>query len=106
MTGISRTTYYNWIEADDDFAAACDIVQEECIDHVESKLIELIDGVTIEKVFKTGEKVIYTRPPDTKAVEFYLATIGKRRGYVKTKEVTGKDGGAIQIEQIVGMEVK
>lgn len=40
------------------------------------------------------------------SIKLYLSTKGKKRGYVERHELTGKDGKAMQIEQITGMEVK
>jgi hypothetical protein len=85
---ISRTTYYKWREADADFAAACDEAQETTLDHVESKLMENIDV------------------NDTACILFYMKTKGKKRGYVERSEITGKDGGAIQTEQLNESQVR
>lgn len=68
MVGISRRTYYNWINSDPEFAAACKDSAEVSLDFAEHKLFELID-----------EK-------NTAAVIFYLKTKGKDRGYVERHE--------------------
>jgi hypothetical protein len=61
--GISRQSYYNWIEEDLEFAQACkDVFSYQC-DFVESKLFESINNGS-----------------DT-AIIFYLKTKGADRGY-------------------------
>ena len=62
-TGINRSTYYRWREADEEFREQVDEVMEEQIDFVESKLLTAI---------KSG---------DTTAIIFYLKTKGRNRGY-------------------------
>lgn len=87
---MSRQTYYNWIDADADFKAAVDEIQESAIDFVESKLMEKINGVcfTGSKVTNgEDEKNIYTLPPSDTAIIFYLKTKGKKRGYVEKTEI-------------------
>ena len=62
-TKISNTTYYRWYREDKTFAEKVDAVNEEQIDHVESKLMELIES------------------GDTTSTIFYLKTKGKKRGW-------------------------
>lgn len=64
-TGISRQTFYNWVEKDQAFAKEVDIVNEITIDLVESKLLSAINN------------------EDVTAIIFYLKTKGKKRGYVE-----------------------
>jgi len=47
---------------------------------------------------------IYTQPPSDTALIFYLKCKGKKRGYVERTEVTGADGGPIEL--ITGMQFK
>lgn len=71
---IARTTYYDWYEKDPEFRAAIDAIAESCIDFAESSLLQQIkDGNPTSTIF-------------------YLKTKGKKRGYVETHELTGKDG--------------
>lgn len=72
--GISRSTYYNWLQADTAFAEAVEDVREVQIDHVEGQLLNLIES------------------GDTTATIFYLKTRGKERGYSERMELTGRDG--------------
>lgn len=74
---MSRATFYEWLKGDEVFKASYDNEQEALIDHVESKLFDLIDR------------------RDTTAIIFFLKTRAKARGYVERQEVTGANGGAI-----------
>lgn len=67
-TGINRSTYYRWREADAGFAEAVDEVMEAQIDFVESKLMGLINA------------------GDTTAAIFYLKTKGKKRGWTEKQQ--------------------
>lgn len=72
--GISRQTYYRWMEQDKKFNERVTDILEKQIDFVENQLISNIqDG-------------------DTTAIIFYLKTKGKKRGYIERQEITGKDG--------------
>ena len=81
---ISRRTYYDWKEQDDEFSESILEVDESRIDYVENKLFENIDGN------KTNE------------ILFYLKTKGKNRGYVERQEhhIDGGFPTKIQIEII------
>lgn len=82
--GIGRSTLYRWLEEDPAFKSALESIREAAIDYVESKLFQLID-----------EK-------DTGSTIFFLKTRGKKRGYVERNEVSGPDGGPIQV---TGMQI-
>lgn len=66
--GITRKTYYNWLEKDPKFKENVDEVMESVIDKVEGKLLTRIND------------------DDTTAIIFYLKTKGKKRGYIETVE--------------------
>jgi len=82
QTGIPRRTFYQYLNDDPDFHAEVLDAQEIALDHVEGKLHELIDGVTV-----VGENGVYQQPPNVTATIFYLKTKGKKRGYVERQEV-------------------
>lgn len=87
--GCSWHTCKKYIET---YPTIRDAYQDECeslTDYAESKLIEAI---------KAG---------DLAAVKYYLSTKGKNRGYSERQEVTGKDGGPVElaiVERIVEPE--
>lgn len=66
---MSRQTFYNWKNDDEDFAKAVDEVQESMIDFAESKLLENI---------KDNKET---------SIIFYLKTKGKSRGYTERQEI-------------------
>lgn len=76
---IARTTYAKHYNEDKDFRLACDTVQEELLDLVESKALELIN-----------EK-------NTQMIIFYLKTKGKHRGYIERTEVDERVAQEIRI---------
>lgn len=76
---IDRKTYYNWLKADPQFAAAVDDLAESNIDFAESCLKQQI---------KDG---------NTTATIFYLKTKGKSRGYIETHEVIGNTDAPLAI---------
>ena len=67
--GVSRRTYYNWFEQDEEFKDAILSVKESMIDFTESKLMELI------------------REKNITAIIFYLKTQAKHRGYIERSEI-------------------
>ena len=77
--GITRKTYYNWRDADDEFREAADDILESEIDFAESML---------RKNVKAGKE---------RSIEFYLKTIGKKRGYIERQEIQ-TDGFPNKIE--------
>ena len=81
---ISRSTYYSWLKSDEEFKNEVEAIEEISIDFVESKLFELIDGVTIQ-----GQEDTYKERPNVSATIFYLKTKGKKRGYVERQEIDG-----------------
>jgi hypothetical protein len=94
---VSRMAYYRWLE-NTEFAEAIEDLYESLLDNAESKLHELINGVTVER--ETGDNVfIYTKPPDFNAIKYYLSTKGKKRGYVEKieSENTNKNDNTIKI---------
>jgi hypothetical protein len=94
---LDRTTFYNYVNSDKEFAAAVDSIQDVSLDFAESKLFELIDGVWAEgKEKDDGEATTYKQPPNVTATIFYLKTKGKKRGYIERTEISGKDGEPIE----------
>ncbi len=71
--GITRTCYDKWLAQYPDFRMACEIIKEEQIDFVESKLLQNIDDLR------------------EASINFYLGTKGKDRGYVSRTEKVVKE---------------
>jgi len=72
---IHRSTHYDWIEQDPEYAAAVDAIKESLIDRAEGVLHGLI-----------GEG-------NVPAVLFFLKTQGKKRGYIERTETDVTSGG-------------
>lgn len=87
MNNMSRQTYYNWLKDDPEFAQAAEEVQENAIDFVEGKLMEKVNGISVQSYNAKGEPVVYEQPPSDTAIIFFLKTRGKKRGYVERNEV-------------------
>lgn len=84
---ISRTTFYEWLKNDPEFALEVEEINESAIDFVESKLYQKINGVECATITQKGETVIYELPPSDTAIIFYLKTKGKKRGYIEKTEI-------------------
>jgi len=82
QVGINRTTHYLWIESDPEYKAAVADLKEYKKDFIESKLIKLINE------------------GDTAATIFAAKTQLKDRGYVERSEITGADGGPVEMAAI------
>lgn len=82
LVGINRSTHYDWLKNDEDYKAEVESIDEKTIDFVESKLFELINGVTCSKVVG-DEVVVYETPPCKTSCIFYLKTKAKHRGYTE-----------------------
>ena len=56
-----------------------------------------------EKMIDTVESAFYDncKRGNTAAQIFFLKTQGKNRGYVERKEITGVDGGALQVDAAI-----
>lgn len=68
--GISRKTFYEWCQKDEDFKQASMDITEEVGDKVESKLLQKVHD------------------DDTAAIIFYCKTKLKKRGYVERMDIT------------------
>lgn len=77
--GISRETHYRWMREDEVYKASVEAIADIALDFAESSL---------HKQIQSGE---------VSSTIFYLKTKGKHRGYVERQEITGADGGPVQI---------
>lgn len=107
VVGIGRTTHYQWLKDDPEYAEEVENIEQASIDFVESKLFERINGVWVDtgKVDDNDEPIIYKSPPSDTAIIFYLKTKAKKRGYVERQEI---DLGTRenQVFKIAGQEIK
>jgi len=71
---VGRTTYFDWMRKDPQFAAAIRELDDYLLDFTESKLMAKIQSGNLT------------------AMIFYLKCKGKKRGWVERQEVTGADG--------------
>jgi predicted DNA-binding transcriptional regulator AlpA len=72
--GIHRSTFYEYYNNDEEFRKQVQDIGNVALDFAESKMFEQIqDG-------------------NASLIKFYLATKGKKRGYVERQEITGADG--------------
>lgn len=79
---IDRTTFYRYLKEDADFARQVKDIENVALDFAESSLHKQIQaGVPASTIF-------------------YLKTKGRERGYIERQEMTGKDGGPIQTENV------
>ncbi|MBR4833080.1 MAG: hypothetical protein IKU86_01945 [Thermoguttaceae bacterium] len=70
--GVGRTTFYEWLKNDPEFARQVDEIEERALDFVESKMFQAIQN------------------GDVRLIQFYLSTKGRKRGYApKTDVETG-----------------
>src|SRR4051812_48393758 len=76
---VPRQTFYNWRDNDEDFRAKVEDIQEIAVDYAESQLLANI---------KAGKEP---------SLIFFLKTRGRGRGYVERTEVTGADGGPVEV---------
>lgn len=86
-TGISRGTFYHWVNNDKEFAEAYNEVKEKDLDDTELQL---------KKLEQEG---------NVTAIIFKLKTQGKSRGYVERQELTGADGDKFQTGIVILPEV-
>jgi hypothetical protein len=94
--GITRHQHNDWLRDDVDYKQVYYGIMDDRTDYVESKLLELVDGAYYEVVTQDGIQVVKDSP-NAQAVKFYLSTKAKDRGYVERQEITGADGGPVQI---------
>jgi hypothetical protein len=81
--GISRQTFYRWMQETPELETEIENAKEALIDFVETKLLESI---------KEG---------NVAAIMFFLKTKGKGRGYVERTEITGGDGERLFEVQVI-----
>jgi len=81
FTGCSRSTFYRYMESDEQFKKDVEDISSMAIDICEAELWKLI---------KEGNST---------AIIFFLKTKGKVRGYVERQELTGSDGSPVVFQE-------
>ena len=71
---IPRSTFYKWLNEDEQFLKDVKDIENIALDFAESQLHKQISENS------------------TSATIFYLKTKGKKRGYIERQEITGADG--------------
>ena len=71
---IPRSTFYKWLNEDEEFAKQVKDIANVALDFVESELFKQIqNGIPASTIF-------------------YLKTRGRKRGYIERQNITGADG--------------
>ena len=64
------------------------------------RIIDLAEGVLIKNIQNAAKEAQVGRDVDTADAKWFLSRKAKSRGYVERQEVTGADGGKLQIEYV------
>lgn len=64
------------------------------------RVIDLAEGVLIQNIQIAAKQAKAGRDVDTSDVKWFLSRKAKSRGYVERQEVTGANGGKVQIEYV------
>lgn len=73
---------------------------EEVYNEEIERVIDLAEGVLIQNIQIAAKQAKAGRDVDTADVKWFLSRKAKTRGYVERQEVTGADGGKVQIEYV------
>lgn len=97
--GISRRTYYDWLDDDADFRAAVNDAKVEAADRLEEALRKRGQDGWLEPVFHQGKRVGCVRKFSDTAAIFLLNGLRpeKYRHHIQ-HQVSGPNGGAITIQ--------
>lgn len=79
--GVGRTTFYQWMRDDKEFAQQVKDIENVALDFAESQLFKQIKE---------------NNPTST---IFYLKTKGKKRGYIEKKEID--NSGRLEVKNVV-----
>jgi len=94
--GITRYQHNDWMRDDPDYKEVYENIKEDRLDYIESKMLECIEGVKVQRGYsEDGEPIIYDVPPNDKLIQFALKTQAKKRGYIERQEITGADGPVV-----------
>jgi len=79
--GVGRTTFYQWLKDDEEFAEAVRDIENIALDFAESQLHQQISG-------------------GNSTATFYLKTKGKKRGYIERQEIAHEGLRTFEIEEV------
>lgn len=96
-----RGTFYNWLEADPWFKTRWSELTEREIDDAEQLHKLHRNGIPVRD--SDGKITGWTLRPSREAVEFFLKTKGKHRGWIPAQENFNHDN--VQPEDILGFTV-
>jgi len=96
LMGITRHQHNDWLREDPDYKECVEAIKEDRSDFVEEQMMKLIEGAEYEIMTEAGIQILKDAPCKT-TIKFYLETQEKKRGYVNRQEITGADGGPVQI---------
>ena len=79
----------------EEYPTVKDVYNEEI-----ERVIDLAEGVLIQNIQIAAKQAKAGRDVDTSDVKWFLSRKAKSRGYVERQEVTGAEGGKVQIEYV------
>jgi len=82
---LSRTTVYKWIDEDNYFKKEFELRLNELLDEAEVKHRLIRQGIPIYDE-ETKQLIAWQEKPDRAALEFFLKTKGRPRGYIEKTE--------------------
>ena len=98
---LQRKSVYEWFENDDFFKKEFDMRKAELLDEAEHAHRLLRQGIPLIDE-DTGEIIAWQEKPDRAAIEFFLKSKGKERGYeeVNRTDITSKGESINGIKKI------
>lgn len=100
--GCHRSSHYEWLKSDPDYAERFRDAMDEGLDTIEKAAIDLATGKLSKKIVSAG-KVLGEEPVySERMIEMLLRAHRPDRYRDRSShEITGKDGGAVRVEQEV-----
>lgn len=85
MFGVNRTTVYDWIKSDPDFAAALKDSRGKMLD--ECITMSRIVALGIPEKDPSGKIIGWVSPPDSGMLRYLLGTLGRSEGFGDSLDV-------------------
>lgn len=99
--GVNRTTVYDWVKSDPDFAAALNDSRGKMLD--ECITVSRIVALGIPEKDPSGKIIGWVSPPDSGMLRYLLGTLGRREGFGENIDVTS-NGQTIQTPRTLSPE--